>query len=689
MLKKIGIFAILIAFISFAGFSVVKGLPGEPINMVPGASIRTAGNQGLKFSATFDNSVLTALGPDDDRGFFVMYGEASIGDLQLAAISPSPETYLVNGKTIIRRTEFDKTSNEISIVLTGIPAVGYNQDITVAAFTLIDGVYALSPTVVTRSVSEVALKAANAGAEASVAAVTTELGNNYFKAGFDEFGKYVISSSLYEYDRVLLRDQFIADWNAFTGTTFTALVGTTFFASAKVGLSDAIGSNKNLSNGNLYKFFNDTAMKAKWGWFLDFITNNDGTTHPSRQIVAIKGNGTNGDLVLYHGDQLSYSIVNFFNKSYVIGGYSAINFTTPLGLAKYNNIPAYNNKVYADYASYTYVKKGASFTLPAADVIEGYTITGFNDGSTTHNPGATYVASSTTEFTVEKIGIPYDIVFMDGVNVIASLATTYTVANEKTLPTYVKAEHVFNGWYDNPELSGTVITSIPAGNAGNKIYYAKTTASANVPVEVTFNLNGGYLNYNSKDEMLIDLLTDLYAYVGATESLSDFMHGTGKTSGYAGTWFSNAVYKGKIYKIGRPSAPVSPSTVFIEDSLYYDKWLSFFDLIETLTVEVNATQHFWTSTYTGFMRLEAYVKGAATPFSPSQLARLSENTTNTGNLVITMLESEVLTLLPCKVGYSFAGWYDGIGGTGNLITTYPGYKVATPITYYAKWTVSP
>ena len=66
-----------------------------------------------------------------------------------------------------------------------------------------------------------------------------------------------------------------------------------FYASAIVGLEGTIGTNKNLSAGNLYKFFNDTRLKAKWGWFLEYLKSVDGTTHPSRQIVAIQGDGTN------------------------------------------------------------------------------------------------------------------------------------------------------------------------------------------------------------------------------------------------------------------------------------------------------------------------------------------------------------------------------------------------------------
>lgn len=345
MMKKIGIFSILFVLLSFVCVNFVKvNAEGYSGAMVPGASIRTTGTQGLKFSATFDAAYLNG-----ERGFFVIYGEATQADL-LAVINHA--TPVINGKEVKKATTtFSNTCATISVVLTGIPNTDYNKAVTVIGYAHndIDG-YTLVESQVTRSIAEVALNAAKAGDGASVSTVLTDIGANFFKYGFDKFGNYVVSNPLYEYDHENLRAEFIADWNSFTGTTFTTLVGLDFFTSAKEGLTDAIGSNKNLAPSNIYKFFNNPAMNAKWGWFLDYITSVDGTTHPSRQIVAIKGDGTNGTYTLYHANQLSYSIVNFFNFSYVVGGYTAINF--PAAPEKYNTVSNYNNKIYADYASY-------------------------------------------------------------------------------------------------------------------------------------------------------------------------------------------------------------------------------------------------------------------------------------------------------------------------------------------------
>ena len=46
---------------------------------------------------------------------------------------------------------------------------------------------------------------------------------------------------------------------------------------------------------------------SKMGMVLEYLKSVDGTTHPSRQIVAIQGDGTNGDMcyIIFY---LSYSI---------------------------------------------------------------------------------------------------------------------------------------------------------------------------------------------------------------------------------------------------------------------------------------------------------------------------------------------------------------------------------------------
>ncbi|MGI6710494.1 MAG: InlB B-repeat-containing protein [Bacilli bacterium] len=558
MMRKISIFSILFVLLAFVCVNFVKvNAEGYSGAMLPGASIRTAGEQGLKFSATFDAAYL-----NDERGFFVIYGEATQADL-LAVINHA--TPVINGKEVKKATTtFSNTCATISVVLTGIPVNGYAQAITVIGYAhnATDG-YTLVESQVTRSIAEVALNAAKAGDGASVSTVLTDIGANFFKYGFDKFGNYVVSNPLYEYDHENLRAEFIADWNSFTGTTFTTLVGLDFFTSAKEGLTDAIGSNKNLAPSNIYKFFNNPAMNAKWGWFLDYITSVDGTTHPSRQIVAIKGDGTNGTYTLYHADQLSYSIVNFFNFSYVVGGYTAINF--PAAPEKYNTVSNYNNKIYADYASYDgYIYKNKTITVPAGPLKEHYTFQYFNDGEANVNAGATYTVTKAVRLTPQYTANPYTLRYYDGSTLIESLNDTYTVEQAKTLPTtYSKDGYIFEGWYDNPELNGSAIVSFPAGTSGNKTYYAKMTLGS--PFTITFNLNGGHWGYATRQDMVDDFLEDYRVFYNTATS-SSLTAITLLVSGDPGYDAGTAL----VARLDNPSADLVD--IFTDDT-FYNKWI--------------------------------------------------------------------------------------------------------------------
>ena len=68
-----------------------------------------------------------------------------------------------------------------------------------------------------------------------------------------------------------------------------------------------------------------------------------------------------------------------------------------------------------------------------------------------------------------------------------SATLPYKVTSTYTLPTPVKDGYVFLGWYDNPEGTGTALTSIPAGWKGT-LYAIWREAD---PADVTWVLNGG------------------------------------------------------------------------------------------------------------------------------------------------------------------------------------------------------
>lgn len=670
------LFLIFLFFIALPLNSSVFNAEGGSVTIQDGAAIRIGSEttkQGLRFYANVDT-----LKTIEERGFYLVYGEATLTQLQSAIEASVEGVITLNDKKVFKEiiADHNPDTGEFSIVLTDIPIEGYKDNITAFAYATVGGIEEIVPVGTTRSVINVALNGANKG-DATLQPVLTTIEANYFKVKWDEFGNYVIDTSLYEYDRVNLRSEFIKDWNNFAGTTWTDLVAKTFFDSAKVGLTDAIGSNKNLSESNIYKFFNDPVYETKWGWLLNFIKSNDGTTHPSRQVEAIQGDGTNGDFDLYHSDQLSYSIANFFNKEYKVGGYTAINFTTPVGLAKYNNIPTYNKKVYANYNSYEFINLNDTITIPNPPIKEHYTFTSYTGGIL---PGSSYKVSSATKLTPQYTADQYSITYFDGETSLSDLNSTYTVESNILLPDYVKEGYTFEGWYDNSGFSGSPITSIPTGSFGNKVFYAKTTVSSFESVEVTYNLNGGQLNSTDLYQLRTsDTYIKATRYSTAGDSAgADITVGTSRGGQY---WYVMGLkptgIPGIYEIIGKGTGYTnSEATLYIS---YHDGCKSEYK--KALADEYNS------STIVGSYVVIEWLPPAVTATTSIDMYFIAASEA-TANVVQTLQDPSPM-LVPVRVGYTFDGWCMNSDLSDTPINEYPGYLVSDPITYYAKWTATP
>ncbi|MFA7178965.1 MAG: InlB B-repeat-containing protein [Dehalococcoidales bacterium] len=250
------------------------------------------------------------------------------------------------------------------------------------------------------------------------------------------------------------------------------------------------------------------------------------------------------------------------------------------------------------------------------------------------------------------------------------------LAGKPTDPT--KGGYEFGGWYTDEafenafDFNATIIAEATT-------LYAKWSIAT---LTITYNLNDGYWKYASKEAMLTDFLTDLYAFVGATESITDFMHGTGKTSGFDGLWHSNTTYKAKIYAGTRPTEANAASGMFIDAPAYFDKWISFFDNLEAFVVSVNATQHLYGGTWTGFLRMKTYFIGT---IDATYTAERQAMVPYYGSPKTFTIETPEITInTPLKAGYVFGGWYNNAEFTGDAVTAIA-LGTSSNVVLYAKW----
>ena len=207
-----------------------------------------------------------------------------------------------------------------------------------------------------------------------------------------------------------------------------------------------------------------------------------------------------------------------------------------------------------------------------------------------------------------------------------SPTASYTEGEGLALPVPEKPGYLFDGWYENADLSGTAVEVLTPADYGERIYYAKWMANT---YTVTYEADGGSITDES-----------WYTEYTVGEGLPELPTPTKRGFTFDG-WYESTDYAG--------SNVTGISASETGDKIYYAKWVA-----NTYAVTYNTDGGTIPNegAYTG------YTEGVG-----------------------------LLLPIPGKPGYTFAGWYENPWFTGNevtgIYTTDYGDK-----TYYAKWTVN-
>mgnify|MGYP000600651249 CR=1 FL=1 len=146
------------------------------------------------------------------------------------------------------------------------------------------------------------------------------------------------------------------------------------------------------------------------------------------------------------------------------------------------------------------VKNGSEFTAPASNGLtrpDGDTGSYFmwlGSNGKLYAPGDN-VPADVTELTVQWTAPTYAVTLnTNGGTINNGNVTEYTYGAGATLPTaddMTYTGHTFVGWYDNENLTGSLVAAIGGTETGNKEYWAKWEANT---YTVTFYPNGGSVN---------------------------------------------------------------------------------------------------------------------------------------------------------------------------------------------------
>jgi len=268
--------------------------------------------------------------------------------------------------------------------------------------------------------------------------------------------------------------------------------------------------------------------------------------------------------------------------------------------------------------------------------------------------------------------------------------TGYTVETDTiTLNPATKTGYTFNGWYSNSEFTGDAVTSIPKGSTGNITLYAKFTVNQ---YTITFDSNGGsavsaitqdfgssvtqpsdptlaeytfegwftddstFLNEYTFATMPAQNIT-LYAYwvaVPANQSTVTFNSNGGSAV--------SAITQDEGTSVAEPAAPTKSGYTFAGWKLGSEDQTFPFDMpAEDITLDAQWDIITYDITYN------------------------LNSGTNGDNPATYTIETATITLVAAtKDGYTFGGWYDNSGFTGDTITNIVLGSTGNK-TLYAKW----
>ncbi len=239
-MKKIifGLFIFLVVFI--IGVTYVHANNECTLTMENGASIRTTGNQGIRFRAK-----ASSLPDGSTHGFYVVLGTVSKDDLANAITNDETK---INDKDIVKK---EITGNDLtfSVIIYNITSTHYEDDITALAYVkLSNGTYVFPTNSFTSNIMNVAKKAYELG-EA----------NDYIRDIFHS--KYVRTKYNLDYGYTSIdemRDALMDDFNEFGSTNYTL-----------DSLKDSAGTQS--VRNSFSEFIGNSNYSKKWYWLFDYI----------------------------------------------------------------------------------------------------------------------------------------------------------------------------------------------------------------------------------------------------------------------------------------------------------------------------------------------------------------------------------------------------------------------------------
>ena len=238
-------------------------------------------------------------------------------------------------------------------------------------------------------------------------------------------------------------------------------------------------------------------------------------------------------------------------------------------------------------------------------------------------------------------------------------AETYLYGQSITLPTPVKPDYKFVGWYDD---LGNKVDSITETTSGDLILVAHWES---VGFTITYNYTDGTPVRHiaeTADEFWNYFFHSFYNWTGSTEKFEDFK------ARHLASWSEGDKTEYELYK--QKGKGVIDDGFFINSSAHYEEWMPFINALDKVVNDVNPAQYAWTDTYTGLIRLANFIKGGIYYVTPARTKMLIESVKLPTELITKYKPGESFKLVDLECyGKEFLGWFDDKDNKIEAITS--------------------